>query len=124
MQKRLFGTLPSGEEVYVYTLASGKAVLEVITYGAAIRSFKPYGEVDIIGGFDSLDDYLADTSHQGATIGRVANRIGGAQFKMAGAIYMLPDHDGLLRNALTALSVLATIRQTERRASLPDFGAR
>ena len=93
MEKRLFGKLPSGEEVYLYTLVSGEAVAEVITYGAAIRSFKPFGEVDIIGGFDSFDDYLADTSHQGATIGRVANRVGGAQFTMDGAIYMLPDNN-------------------------------
>ncbi len=89
MKKEFFGTLPSGEEVYAYTLENELATLKIMTRGATILSFVPYGR-DIIGGFDKLEDYLADTSsHQGATIGRVANRIRNAQFEMDGAIYMV-----------------------------------
>ena len=65
-----------------------------MTRGATIVSFKPYG-VDIIGGYDSLADYEEDRgSYQGATVGRVANRIENAEFCMDGAIYMLTDNDG------------------------------
>ena len=92
MKKELFGKLPSGEEVYIYTLENCDAQLRVMTRGATIVSFKPFGR-DIIGGFDTLEDYLADVSHQGATIGRVANRIANAQFTMDGAIYMVTEND-------------------------------
>ena len=88
MTKELFGKLPSGEEVFKYTFKNDVAELTIMTRGATIVSFKPYGR-DIIGGFDTLEDYLADISHQGATIGRVANRISNAEFTMDGAIYMV-----------------------------------
>ena len=91
MKKRLFGML-DGKEIYSYTLENGDATLEVMTRGATIVSFKPYG-VDIVGGFDTLEGYLADNSHQGATIGRVANRVADATFTMDGAVYMLPDNN-------------------------------
>ncbi len=92
MKKELFGTLPTGEDVYIYTLKSGEAELRVMTRGATIVSFKPYGR-DIIGGFDNLTDYLGKTGHQGATIGRVANRIANAQFTMDGAVYMVTENN-------------------------------
>ena len=92
MEKKLYGTLPTGEEIYIYCLKNADAELQVMTKGATIVSFKPYGR-DIVGGFDTLEGYLADTSHQGATIGRVANRIGGAQFTMDGAIYMVTENN-------------------------------
>ena len=64
-----------------------------MTRGATIVSFKPFG-VDVVGGYDKFDDYMADKgSYQGATVGRVANRIGDAQFSMDGAIYMVTDND-------------------------------
>ena len=92
MIKEFFGKLPTGEDVYKYTFKNDDAELVVMTKGATVVSFKPYGR-DIIGGFDTLDDYLLDTSHQGATIGRVANRIGGAQFTMDGAVYMVTENN-------------------------------
>ena len=93
MEKKLFGTLPDGEEIFLYTLRSAKATVKIMTRGATIVHFNAFGR-EIVGGFDSLGDYLADGSHQGATIGRVANRIGGAQFEMDGKIYRLPKNDG------------------------------
>lgn len=93
MEKKLFGVLPSGEEIFLYTLKSGKATVKIMTRGATIVHFNAFGR-EIVGGFDSLDDYLRDGSHQGATIGRVANRIGGAEFVMDGKTYRLPKNDG------------------------------
>ncbi|MBQ7386928.1 MAG: galactose mutarotase [Clostridia bacterium] len=92
MKKEFFGRLPSGEDVYSYTLENDLASLKIMTRGATVLSFKPYGR-DIVGGFDTLEDYLKDVSHQGATIGRVANRIADAQFTMDGAIYMVTEND-------------------------------
>ena len=93
MKKELFGRLPNGEEVFVYTLENRDASLSVMSYGAAILSFSVFGR-EIVGGFDSLLDYPSDSSYQGATVGRVANRISDAEFTMDGAIYMLRANDG------------------------------
>lgn len=93
MEKTLFGTLKTGESVYKYTLKNESATLTLMTFGAAITSFEVFGK-DIIGGYDRLEDYLSDDSHQGAIIGRVANRVAGAKFEMDGKIYTLPANDG------------------------------
>ncbi len=93
MEKKLYGTLPTGEEVYLYSLKSESALVNIMTRGATIVNFKAFG-TDIVGGFDNLETYLVDTSHQGAAIGRVANRVGGAKFEMDGKVYTLPKNDG------------------------------
>ncbi len=93
MEKKFFGTLPSGEDVYIYTLKTNDALINIMTRGATIVNFYAYG-TDIVGGFDNLDAYLEDTSHQGAIIGRVANRIAKAKFNMDGVTYILPKNDG------------------------------
>jgi len=92
MDKFLFGKLPTGEEIFYCVLKTSEAEVRIMTRGAAILSFK-YNETDIVGGFDTLDDYLADTSHQGALIGRVANRIENASFILNGKVYELPKND-------------------------------
>ena len=89
MKKEFYGKLSTGEEITLVTLESKDATLSVINYGAIIVSFKPFG-IDIIGGFNNIEEYEADGSNQGAAIGRVANRIAHGRFTMDGAIYMLP----------------------------------
>lgn len=93
MKREIFGKLTNGEEVEIVTLSNADAEIKIMTRGATIVSFKTFG-VDIVGGYDRLADYEADTgSYQGATVGRVANRIKDAEFKMDGAIYMVTDND-------------------------------
>ena len=93
MEKKLYGTLPTGEEVYLYTLKTEEAYVNIMTRGATIVNFCAYG-TDIVGGFDNLETYLKETSHQGAIIGRVANRVADAKFTMDGKTYTLPKNDG------------------------------
>lgn len=93
MEKQYFGTLPTGETIDCYTLKNKNATLEILTLGAKIRSFTAYGH-RAVGGFDTLDNYLTDDSHQGAVIGRVANRIAHGCFEMDGAVYSLYKNDG------------------------------
>ena len=59
MEKKLYGTLPTGEEVYLYTLKSDKALVNIMTRGGTIVNFKAFG-TDIVGGFDDLATYLED----------------------------------------------------------------
>ncbi len=93
MTREIFGKTKKGEMVEIITISNKDAELKVMTRGATIVSFKPFG-VNIVGGYDNLADYEADTgSYQGATVGRVANRIEDAAFTMDGAIYMLTDND-------------------------------
>lgn len=94
MKREIFGTTKNGEAVEIVTLCNADCELRVMTRGATIVNFKPFG-VDIVGGYDDLLGYENDGgSYQGATVGRVANRIGGASFTMDGAIYMVTDNDG------------------------------
>ena len=93
MNKKIFGTLPSGEDVYIYQISDGTFTAEIMEYGAAIVSLCPFGNVDVVGGFDTLEHYLTDTSNQGAIVGRVANRIENAQFELEGKVYQLIAND-------------------------------
>ena len=92
MEKKYFGSLPTGEEIYLYTLKNDDALVNIMTRGATIVNFVAYG-TDIVAGFDTLETYLNETSHQGAIIGRVANRVANGQFTMDGKTYNLPKND-------------------------------
>ena len=93
MKRELFGITKNGDRIEIVTLSNDVAEIKIMTRGATIVSFKPYG-VDIVGGYDDLAGYEADTSsYQGATVGRVANRIADASFTMDGAIYMVTAND-------------------------------
>ena len=93
MKGEFFGTLPSGDAVERYVLKNGNASLAVLTFGAILQDFCVFGK-HIVCGFDTLTDYLKDTSHQGGTIGRVANRIKGARLVLDGREYNFPKNDG------------------------------
>lgn len=93
MNKVLFGKLPTGEEIYTIALSSDSSSALISTRGAAIISFKPFGR-EIVAGFDSLDAYLTYASFYGATVGRVCNRIVGAEFEMDGRVYQLTKNNG------------------------------
>ncbi len=93
MSKKLFGKLPGGEEVYVYQISNGSFTAEIMEYGATIISLRPFGNVDVLGGFDTLEQYIVDSSNQGTVIGRVANRVKNAQFEMDGKVYQLIAND-------------------------------
>ena len=91
--KKLFATLPTGEEIYTCRISGTNTVAEIITFGAIIRSLTVNG-VDIVGGFDKIDYYLEDPGCQGAIIGRVANRIENAVFTVDGAKYEVRKNNG------------------------------
>jgi len=94
-----FGKLPSGETVLSYTItnASGASV-SLLNYGAIWQTmFVPNrkGElVDVVLGYDTVEDYQKNFMYLGATIGRVANRIKNARFTLNGKEYKLPANNG------------------------------
>ena len=93
MKKELFGTTVSGESVFAYTIKNEAASITILNLGGIIRDFTVNG-ISIVGGYSSVSDYEADISHQGALIGRVANRVANARFEMDGRLYELPKNNG------------------------------
>jgi aldose 1-epimerase len=94
-----FGKLPDGTLIEAVTLRNAHGVsARIITYGATLQSLvepdrkgKP---ADIALGYDDLTGYLEHPNYFGATIGRYANRIGGAHFTLDGKTYTLARNDG------------------------------
>lgn len=94
-----FGYTSRGEEVSAYTLenSSGmKAVL--IDYGASLQSLLVRNQLgsftDVVLGFDDVSGYESQDAYLGATIGRMANRVGGAEFSLGGRLYKLSANSG------------------------------
>ncbi len=94
MEKSVFGSLPDGREVGLFTLDNGQGVtVGIAEYGGRIVSLKVpdrNGQAGEIGlGFETLAGYLAKTTYYGALIGRVANRIRDGKFNLDGKEYQL-----------------------------------
>lgn len=86
-----------GRQSYIYELANDKLKVGITDFGGAIQYLKlitPSGEKDVCLGFDDIAEYVASGIFCGATIGRVANRISGAQFYLNGRQYTLSANDG------------------------------
>ena len=102
MQKQVFGTMPTGEEVVECTLSnSSGATVSVLSCGALLRGAKvpdSSGMVqDVVLGYATLEDYLRDAAFMGRIVGRVAGRITRGTFTLEGARYELeinnrPNH--------------------------------
>ncbi|MBD5133996.1 MAG: galactose mutarotase [Clostridiales bacterium] len=96
--RKIFGCMPDGATVEELTLRDGAFICKVITYGGAVRSLvvpdQDGNPVDVVLGFDTLEDYMAQDKYIGALVGRYANRIGGARFTLDGTEYRLAANDG------------------------------
>jgi len=99
IESSLFGTLPDGTPVRLYTLRNPHGVVVKVTeYGLIItelhvpdREGKPG---NVVLGFDNLDRYLKGHPFFGAIAGRVANRIAGGRFAVDGHEYTLAKNNG------------------------------
>lgn len=97
--KRIFGTMPDGTQVFCWRMENAHGLYaELLDYGAALRAlFVPDRDGvlrDVVQGYDTLDEYRSNGGSFGATIGRVANRIGGASFELNGINYPLAQNCG------------------------------
>lgn len=99
IKKDEFGRMPDGRVVDLYTLTNRNGVeVRIISYGGIVVSIKVpdrQGRIDdVVLGFDDLAGYLKGHPYFGAIVGRYANRIGGARFKLNGVEYKLAANDG------------------------------
>lgn len=88
-----------GKDVELYTLTNPKGlVMKVTNYGVIITEFwapDRNGKLaDIVGGYENVDAYVKKTPYFGTTVGRVANRIKDAKFKLEGKEYKLAANNG------------------------------
>jgi aldose 1-epimerase len=91
------------KDIYLFkiTNAAGNYV-ELTNYGATLVNVvvpDKFGNAgSVVLGYDNLNSYINDQFYIGSTIGRVANRIGNASFKLDGKDYQLEKNDGANSN--------------------------
>jgi len=103
VKKDLFGKLPDGTPVDIYTLSEGPIEVRVTNYGGYLVSLKVPDRngksADIVLGFDDLDGYVNNNTHKGTAylgpiVGRYANRIARGNFTLDGRQYSLAINNG------------------------------
>ena len=97
--KKSFGHLPSGAEVFLYTISCGGITATVSDLGATlVHVYVPDADgnmADVALGYDDPAGYLNGTCFLGAVVGRSANRIKGSEFTIGGRTYaMTPNENG------------------------------
>lgn len=90
--KKLYDNI-GGKDIYLYTLKDGDIEVDICEVGARINALRING-IDIVLGFNSVEDYIKSGCYAGATIGRVANRIANGRFTLNGREYQLNTNNG------------------------------
>ncbi|RYD36109.1 MAG: hypothetical protein EOP86_06850, partial [Verrucomicrobiaceae bacterium] len=96
--ERIFGKMQDGTEVKLITLHNAKGMSAgIITYGAIIKELQALDRdgrfTNVVLTTDSLEKFAGGFNGAAAVIGRVANRIKGAQFELDGTPYKLAAND-------------------------------
>jgi len=99
IEKRSFGNVESGEEIFLYTLQNKNGMkVEICNYGAAVVSIyvpNKNGKVeDVVLGYNSVNGYENCSSYFGVIVGRYGNRIGKGKFSLNGKYYQLDINNG------------------------------
>jgi aldose 1-epimerase len=99
VKKSVFGKTKDGREAHLFTLSNKSGMQVIITdFGGTVVAIKVpdrNGKIgDVVHGYDTLDGYEQGTASFGATVGRYANRIGGAKFSLDGKEYRLEKNNG------------------------------
>lgn len=94
----IYGKMPDGREVKIYTLTNASGMEAKVTeYGAILVSLKVADKdgkfADVTHGYDTLEGWLGNTSYFGATVGRFGNRIAHGKFTLDGKEYTLATNN-------------------------------
>ena len=94
-----FDKTQDGSEVRLITLRNSKGMsARIITYGAIIKELQVPDRngtfTNVLLTTDSLERFQKGFNGAAAVIGRVVNRIGGAQFELDGTAYQLTVNEG------------------------------
>ena len=96
--KKEFGATKNGEKASCYVLKNSKGMEAVVSdFGASLLKLyvpdKDGKTQDVVLGYETLEDYENGGDSLGATVGRVANRIGMAEFELNGKTYELTKNE-------------------------------
>jgi len=95
---RPYGTLPTGAAATLYTITGGGLTAQITDFGATlVRLYVPDRNgmlADVVLGHNDVNGYANSTAYFGATIGRNANRVGGASFLLNGKRCELDANEG------------------------------
>lgn len=96
--REVYGTLPGGQEVAIFTLTNTHGLRARVTeYGATLVSLEiPDRDgklADVTHGYDTFEGWLTNTSYFGATCGRYSNRIADGKFTLDGKDYQLATNN-------------------------------
>ncbi|CAL9546314.1 aldose epimerase family protein [Streptomyces sp. enrichment culture] len=95
----LFGTLPDGTPVHRWTLERAGVRVRVLSHGGIVQDIEIPDRTgrsgSVVLGFPGPEGYLEHRGlFLGAVIGRYANRIGGARFRLDGQEHVLTPNEG------------------------------
>jgi aldose 1-epimerase len=98
VKSALFGHLPDGAAVDIYTLTNARGIeARIMSYGATLVSLRLPDRngafEDVSLGFDDLAGYLGTNPYFGAVVGRYANRIAKGRFTLDGKTYVLAQNN-------------------------------
>ncbi|KAM0888296.1 hypothetical protein ACQ4PT_028443 [Festuca glaucescens] len=102
----------------VSELRKGDFSIKVTNWGATLMSVVLPDSRGLVLGYDTVAEYVKGSAYFGGLIGRVANRIAGARFKLDGKAYRLFPNDG--KNTLHGSSSTFS-RRPGRVREVPDF---
>ncbi len=99
VQHSVFGHMPDGQPVEIYTLKSPAVELQVISYGARVVNLETKdrnGKMgDIVLGYGVFDKYLkGKNGYIGSVPGRYANRLANGRFTLEGKTYQITTNEG------------------------------
>ena len=98
ISSKVWGRTPYRADVLLFTLEnSAGSKARISTYGATLTGLEIPAKdttIDVVLGFDSLQEYMSDSNYLGATVGRVASRISNAVFELDGQKYQLDRNEG------------------------------
>ena len=94
-----YGATQGGQAVEIFTMTNDRGLrVRFLSLGGVITDIDAPDRTgrldDIVLGLNNLREYETLPGHFGAITGRYANRIGGAQFTLAGQIYHLIANNG------------------------------
>ncbi len=99
VSKYPFGKTADGRTVTCFKITAENGMsAEVLNYGATLRKLtvpNKNGEmIDVVLGYDTIEEYENNDGYLGSTVGRFANRIGGGKFTLNGKEYNVTLNDG------------------------------
>ena len=98
IERKPFGKTARGEAVTLFEIRTPELTARILDYGATVQALlvpdKNGKPVDVVLGHDTIEGYETHDGYLGACVGRVANRLGGAQ-----------SYSGRMQSSLRAFSL-------------------